>query len=84
MWAQVSLVSPVWLGLHRFQDAGALRPGIRLAAAPPLRNLALGQGKVTGEELTGVPTLFSLFKKKRSTGTRSWPLVGPLTFLSAA
>lgn len=32
MWAQVSLVSPVWLGLRWCQDAGALRPGFRLAA----------------------------------------------------
>lgn len=64
MWAQVSLVSPVWLGLHRFQDAGGLRPGIRLAASPPLRSVALGQGNVMEDELTGVPTVFSLWKKK--------------------
>lgn len=26
MWAQVSLVSPAWLGLCCFQDAGMFRP----------------------------------------------------------
>lgn len=60
MWARVSLVSPVWLCLHQFQDAGAPRPGIRLAAAAPLEGLALGQGDVMGDKLTGVPTLSPL------------------------
>lgn len=62
MWARVSLVSPVWLGLRWCQDAGALRPGFRLAAAAPLQSLAPGQGVGMGRELTRVPALFLLWK----------------------
>lgn len=61
MWAQVSLVSPVWLGLRWCQDAGALRPGFRLATTAPFRSLAPGQGVVIGCKLTRVPALFLLW-----------------------
>lgn len=62
MWAQVSLVSPVWLGLPWCQDAGALKPGFRLATAAPFGSLAPGQGVVMGCQLTRVPMLFLLWK----------------------
>lgn len=64
MWAQVSLVSPAWLGLRWCQDAGtfrAHRPGFWWAVAAPLRGLAPGQGVVMGHKLTRVPTLILLW-----------------------
>lgn len=58
MWAQVSLVSPAWLGLCWCQDAAfrALRPGFWWAAVAP------GQGVVMGRKLTRVLELFLLGK----------------------
>lgn len=64
MWAQVSLVSPVWLGLPWCQDAGALKPGFRLATATPFGSLAPGRGVVMGCRLARVPMLFLPRKKK--------------------
>lgn len=57
MWAQVSLVSPVWLNLRWCQDAGARRPGFQLAYSAPLGSLAPGQGVVNGSSPESQPIL---------------------------
>lgn len=67
MWAQISLVSPAWLGLSSCQDVGTFRAlGSRFwwTTTSPRWCLTPGYCVIIGHKLTRVSTVIILWKKR--------------------